>query len=263
MRYVGSKAVWSARRGRGMALVLVLWIVAALAIFANSLGGVVRREAAVAGVARQMAEGRAIGEAAIYQLLQRMVLKPLDFREYTVVPVLLGDRIIEVSITPWSGLVNINDAQPALLSLLLSRAAGLDGGAADALAQAIVQARLVSGGTRPLRPAWDAPEDLLQVPGMTYGILASIRDFIVADSDGRGGINPAAAPEPLRLWLGEGGMASQQGIGSPRFSFIAKVPFEGAGDALVVRQVDLEGGGRPGRLPWIILSASQAWRGRM
>lgn len=248
---------------RGMALVLVLWIVAAMAIFANSLGGVVRREAAIAGVARQTTEARAIGEAAIYQLLQRMALKPMDVREFTVVPVPVAGRIIEVAITPWSGLVNINDAPPALLSRLLSRAAGMDGGAADALAQAIVQARLVSGGARPLRPAWDAPEDLLQVPGMTYGILASIRDFIVPDSDGRGGVNPAASPESMRPWLEEGGVTLQQGIASSRFSFIAKVPFDGAGDALVVRQVDLAGGGGPGSLPWVILSASQAWRGRV
>src|SRR2546427_13011911 len=49
---------------RGMALVLVLWIVAALAVFASSLGGVVRQEAAVGGVSRNLATGRAAGEAA-------------------------------------------------------------------------------------------------------------------------------------------------------------------------------------------------------
>lgn len=68
MRFDSAKPLREQLNERGMALVLVLWIVAAMAIFANSLGGVVRREAAIAGVARQTTESRAIGEAAIYQL---------------------------------------------------------------------------------------------------------------------------------------------------------------------------------------------------
>ena len=247
---------------RGMALVLVLWIVAALAIFASSLGRVVRSEASLIGVTRQMAEGRALGEAAIYQLLQRIALKPTEFREYAVIPVPTAKGIIEVALVPWSGLVNINDAPPALLALLLSKAAGLGGGAAEALAQAIVQSRIGVDNRQPLRPAWDAPEDLLQVPGMTYGIFASIRDFIVADSDGRGVVNPGAAPEGLKPWL-EGGAGSQQGVTGSRYTLIAKVPFDGAGEALITRQVDVPGGMGPGRLPWTVLAASQTWKGRL
>lgn len=105
MRFDSAKPLRERLNERGMALVLVLWIVAAMAIFANSLGGVVRREAAIAGVARQTTESRAIGEAAIYQLLQRMALKPMDVREFTVVPVPVAGRIIDVAITPgvvWS-----------------------------------------------------------------------------------------------------------------------------------------------------------------
>lgn len=248
---------------RGMALVLVLWIVAALAIFASSLGRVVRSEASVIGVTRQMAEGRALGEAAIYQVLQRIALKPMEFRDYAVVPVPTPKGIIEVAILPWSGLVNINDAPPALLALLLSKAAGLGGGAAEALAQAIVQARNGVDSRQPLRPAWDAPEDLLQVPGMTYAIFSSIRDFIVADSDGRGVVNPGAAPETLRPWLEGGGVASQQGLSGSRYSLIAKVPFDGLGEAWVMRQVDVTGPSGPGRLPWTVLSALQTWKGRL
>ena len=114
---------------RGMALVLVLWIVAALAIFASSLGRVVRSEASVIAVTRQMAEGRALGEAAIYQVLQRIALKPMEFRDSAVLQVPTPKGIIDVAVVPWSGLVNINDAPPALLALLLSKVAGLGGGA--------------------------------------------------------------------------------------------------------------------------------------
>lgn len=249
----------------GMALILVLWIVAALAIFASSLGGVVRQEAAVGGVTRQMIEGRAVGEAAIYQVLQRMAVKPTEFREFGSVSIPLGGKIVEVDIVPWTGLININGAPPALLSGLLVQAAGMGRGAADELAQAIVQARSGPGGQTLQRSPWEAPEDLLQVPGMTYAIFSGLRDFVVADAGGRSGLNPAAAPDVLRNWLESADAAApfRQSVSGPRYSLVARVPFEGSGVAQITMQVFVQGGMGGGRLPWAVLSASQAWRGRM
>ncbi len=127
---------------RGMALVLVLWIVAALAVFASSLGGVVRQEAAVGGVSRNLATGRAAGEAAIYLALQRMATRPEALREPVLEPVTLpGGQIVEVEVVPWSGLVDINGATPELLAVLFQHAAGLSQGAAMAMAQTVRQAR--------------------------------------------------------------------------------------------------------------------------
>lgn len=249
----------------GMALVLVLWIVAALAIFASSLGGVVRQEAAVGSVTRQMAEGRALGEAAIYQVLQRMAVKPTEFRAFSSVSFPQAGRIVEVDIVPWAGLVNINGASPALLSALLVQACGMGKGPADELAQAIVQARAGTGGATLQRSLWEAPEDLLQVPGMTYAIFAGLKDFIVADAGGRAGVNPAAAPGVLRAWLESADAAApfRQNISSARYSLVARVPFEGSGVTQVTRQVFVQAGTTGGRLPWAILSASQSWLGRM
>lgn len=254
-----------ARTQQGMALILVLWIVAALAIFASSLGGVVRQEAAVGGVTRQLAQGRALGEAAIYQVLQRMAVKPADFREFSVVPVSLGGAVVEVDIIPWSGLVNINGASSTLLSALLTQVAGLGQGPAEVLAQAIVQARTGDGQRRVLRPAWESPEDLLQVPGMTYAIYSRLRDFVVADVSARSSINPAAAPAQLQPWLerADGVAAFRQTTISSRYSLVAKVPFGGGSGVRLVRQVDVQGGTANRRLPWVIFSASQAWVGRM
>ncbi|WP_232533510.1 hypothetical protein [Delftia acidovorans] len=81
-----------AKKHQGMALVLVLWIVAALSIFATSLGKVVRQEASVVGITRNMAAGRAQGDAAIYQILQQIALKPHEFRERRVEQVPWGGR---------------------------------------------------------------------------------------------------------------------------------------------------------------------------
>jgi len=252
---------------RGMALVLVLWIVAALAVFASSLGGVVRQEAAVGGVSRNLATGRAAGEAAIYLALQRMATRPEALREPVLEPVTLpGGQIVEVEVVPWSGLVDINGATPELLAVLFRHAAGRSRGAAMAMAQTVRQARdAMRQQSGSAAGGWEAPEDLLQVPGMTYGIYASIRDFVVADSGNRQGINPNAAPQPLRGWLESAGGAvpAQQGLSGTRYAITARVLFEGAGMVAVRRMVNVRSGAGVGRLPWSVLSASQSWIGKI
>lgn len=246
-------------QARGMALVLVLWIVAALAIFATSLGRVVREEAKVVAVTRDMAQGRALGEAAIYQVLQRMAINPADFSQYQVLRVPGAHQIIEVEIVPWSGLVDINAASPVLMASVFSR---LGIGSGEALAQALMEARQAARNAAFGGVAWEAPEDLLQVPGMTYGIYAQIKPFVVADVDGRVGVNAKAAPPALSQLL-DGGGASQDGISSTRYRLTARVVFDGQGAAMVMRDVEIAGGVGRATLPWTVLSAAQAWAGRI
>lgn len=50
---------------RGMALIVVLWMLAALSLFAASLGTLVRDQAQQAQVQRNLVQGQAIGEAAM------------------------------------------------------------------------------------------------------------------------------------------------------------------------------------------------------
>ncbi|MDR0224943.1 MAG: general secretion pathway protein GspK [Burkholderiaceae bacterium] len=240
-----------------MALVLVLWIVAALSIFASSLGRMVRQEAAVIGVTRNMAEGRAMGEAAIYQLLQQMVLKPAEFSQYQVVQLPWAGRIIEVEVVPWSGLVDINAASQPLLSTLISR---LGGGAGEGIAQALVDARQEARQAAASGFAWESPEDLLQIPGMNYGIYARLKPFVVADIDGRPGVNANAAAPALRQLLD--GSTGQDSTNSTRYRLTARTVFDGQGAVMVMRDVDI-GGGSQGALPWTLLSAAQVWAGRV
>lgn len=248
-----------AASNKGMALVLVLWIVAALAIFANSLGGVVRREAAVASVVRNSTYGRAAGEAAIFRLLQKIAIQPSDFAERRVEGVPWGGQIIEVEVAPWSGLININAAPQNLLAVVLKK---LGVPQSEALAQTLVETRqVVRAGSAGV--AWESPEDLLQVPGMTYGIYAQMRPLIVADTGGRFGVNLKAAPELLlRLLEGVEDGAVRGNITSTRYRLTARVPIEGGGAVLVIRDVDVSRA-RQNSLPWMVLSASQVWAGRM
>ena len=66
------------------------------------------------------------------------------------------------------------------------------------MAQAIVQTR-EEMRRRSIRVPFETTEDLLQVPGMTYAIYAPLRHFVVADSDGRPGVNLEASPLALSV----------------------------------------------------------------
>jgi len=247
-----------------MALVLVLWIVAALSLFAGSLAGVLRSEAALASVNRQMVQGRALGEAAIYQVLQRMAVQPRAFDQRQSLAVDVDGRTVEVLVAPWNGLVNINQAPAPLLELLLVHAANLPRAQAGELAQAIVRAREGDAGDitrRRRRQMWDGTQDLLQVPGMTWAIYESVRDFVVAAAAGSAAVNPDAAAPELLQWLQAetGGAQYLQKTNSQHYTLLAQVPFDGAGTALVMRQASVLGAGGA-HLPWTVLAAAQSWR---
>lgn len=262
------KSVFFARRqaagSQGMALVLVLWIVAALSIFAMGLGSVLRQEAALVNVSRNMAYGRAAGEAAIFEALRRMAAQPQEMDAMFTQTVVLMGRNIELQIVPWSGFVNINAAPAPLLAMLFQQAAQMPPAAAEALAQTVVQVREAARTRSGSGVAWDAPEDLLQVPGMGYAIFSKVREYMVAEAGARQGVDPAAAREPLRSWLQSGsGAAWRQSGSSTRYSITANVLFDGQGIVQVRRQVSISRSTEQGRLPWKLHAASLVWQGSM
>ena len=125
---------------RGMALIVVLWMLAALSLFAASLGSQVRDRANQALVQRYLVQGRATGEAAIFLALQQIQQqgKRLGIQN---VEVSFAGQTIAVHLQPWSGLVNINRATENLWTALLIGAAQLSRPQAQVLARAIVQQR--------------------------------------------------------------------------------------------------------------------------
>lgn len=249
---------------RGMALVLVLWIVAALSIFTLGLSSVLRQEAAMVNVSRNMAYGRAAGEAAIFEAMQRMAVHPQAVDGIVTQSVVFMGKNIELQIIPWSGFININAASASLLALLFQRAAQMPAGSADALAQTLVDAReslrVRSSGSM----VWDAPEDLLQIPGMTYAVFSLVREYLVAEPGGRQGISSAAALQPLRAWVEGGGTSAWQlATTGTQYTIAANVLFEGQGVVRVVRQVSVGRSAGPGRLPWQLHAATQTWIGSL
>jgi general secretion pathway protein K len=257
---------------QGIALVAVLWIVAALSIVVASIGYSVRQEVRAASSVRQALTGRALGEAAIHLVLQDLALRQRRSPTLAYLDTTFRDVPIRVRVLPLSGLIDINNAPPALLAALFTVAGELNSQRAADLAAAAVETRSAKDSRgRPI--GFEAPEDLLRVPGIDYTLYAKISALVTADVQGNGRVAPLAAPEGVLLVLSSGNAAKAAGIAAdresgrvgidltslngeltdsaastPRFELQARVPLAGGSWLLVSRTVDF-GASRNG-VPW-------------
>lgn len=208
------------RRGRsqrGLALVAVLWMVAALALLAAALAGGTRAEVRVLHAYESDLRALAAGDAAIH--LVAMALRATQPRPDRLVTetVRFDGLDIQVRVLPASGFVDLNSAPETLLRDLFEFAGGADPGEAAALAaevlawrdragQVIDPADAIPGGRR---VRFDVVEDLLLVPGVSLDLFDRIRD-LVTTSSGAAGINPLAADGGALLVLaaGDAGLAN-------------------------------------------------------
>lgn len=265
------------RAARGVALIAVLWIVAALAVLVTGLVQAQRSELRLAGVARASLVGEAAGQAAIHLVLQRMAGGGPRVDRLTRTDVDYDGRAIAVEVMPMTGLVDLNQAAAPLLAALLQRVGGLDEPQARALADTLV-ARRTEGADALL----DAPEALLSLPGVGYDLFARLAPFVTTGSRGGGRINALAAPYDMLLFLAGGNAAVAQRIAddrdagvaaidttrlegafidatvSSRYRITARVPLPDGAHVLAVRDVDLAAGAGQGA-PWQTLRASTRW----
>ena len=102
----------------GVALIAVLWIVAALTIIVTGLSRTVRDEVHLVASARQSVVAQALGDAAIQLVLQGMAAQPQAVNRLTYVDTVYRGVPIRVEIMPLNGLIDINMAAAPLLSRL-------------------------------------------------------------------------------------------------------------------------------------------------
>lgn len=205
------------RAATGMVLIAVLWIVAALSIAVTGLTRSVRQEAALMGTSRNALQAAATGEAAIAIVLQQLLAGGAPLSRLQEVSVAFDGRAIPVEIMPLTGLIDINAAPPALLARLYTVAGGLPAAAAEAMAQATVMAR-EQRDSRGSATRFEAPEDLLQVPGFSYDLYARLAGLVTADVRGSGRVNALAAPTAVLTVLASGDAAVAERISSERLA---------------------------------------------
>jgi general secretion pathway protein K len=204
----------------GLALVAVLWMVAALTVMATGMVYAVRGEVRTVASSRELASAAALGDAGIVLAARDLAGARdrevrLQHYEITFEQVAVGLRIV-----PLTGLIDLNAAAEPLLADFIAVAGEIDRADAARLAQRIIDWRDTDDQPRqdgaenaayaaagsPFRTRggpFESPEDLLQVLGVDFDLYSRLRPLLTVHLRGSGRVDPAAAPvEVLRILAG-------------------------------------------------------------
>lgn len=180
---------------RGIALVMVIWVLALLSLMAASFLAEARVELRRSGNLRDRAEAEALAEAGIHIAIARLVAERSGTRPQRWTEALADGRVT-LTLLDEHGKIDLNEAEPALLSSLF-KSQGLPEIAASALTAAIVDFRdpdrapgvdgaedaaypAGSGGAKDAR--FETADELLQVKGMTPALYARIAPLVTVHS---------------------------------------------------------------------------------
>ncbi len=205
-------------RERGVALLLVIWIMALLSVVALAITRDARTGARLARNLVASAQAQALADGGVWWALARMEdPKPEAHLRTDGTPyrTALGGAPIAVSVEDEGGKIDLNQGDPELLAGLF-RALGYDGRAADGMAAAIAafredwQDRFARHGASALpgTPAaasdhevpFDTLEDLRRVPAIYPERYRRIAPFLTVNS-GSSRVNPRTARREVLLAL--------------------------------------------------------------
>jgi len=198
-------------RPRGVALIAVLWIVAALAISVTGISYSVRGELRQVSLSRETVQAKARAQAAMVLALQQLSAAASRPAVLAASEILYDGLPVAVQAMPLNGLIDINSAPAPLLALLFERGGGLPPQAAQELAASVVEARTMPD-KQGRASRFDAIQDLLRLPGVDYELYARLAPLITAEAGGSGRVNPLAAPEAVLQVISGGNAASVAGF---------------------------------------------------
>ncbi|CAN5741454.1 general secretion pathway protein GspK [soil metagenome] len=214
------KAIPAPAMEQGLALVIVLWVVALLSIVAASLAFSMRTETTLAHDLVAQAQARALAEAGVYRGILELY-NPDRLRRWrgdgSPHRIRFGGVAITVSLQDEAGKIDLNSAQRDLLGTLL-RASGIDDERRDALLDAIEDWRdadslrrlngaedqeyEAAGRTYGAKDAtFNTVEELQQVLGMTPRLFKRLRPALTVHSHSAGIDVQLAPPAVLRALL--------------------------------------------------------------
>lgn len=201
----------------GMALVLVLWMVALLTIMAMGYSATMRTETRLTAHIVQSARARALSQAGIWYGLHELLLPTLEQtwrKDGTPYPINFGDGKISISLYDETGKIDLNTARPELL-LSLIKSAGLGNNQSQSLLQAILDWRdrdnmKRNGGAEDEDYAqagydygakdgpFNSVGELREVMGMNVALFDKIAPALTVYSH-QPAINPTVAPREVLL----------------------------------------------------------------
>ncbi len=214
------------KKQRGVAVVLVMWLITAMGITVSGALALAREEIGLAssrlGEAQTFALGKGIARLAVLDRTraQRAVDEngdpdPAGLTRVFASRYEIDELIVSATVYPASGFVSVAESDPEVWQQLLSGLGGLDNATAEMLAEQIVNSDLettASAGSGPpgsfqfysrYRQARSAVyvEQLLGIEGMNRGVYDRIRSSISPFNVGSG-VDPAAAPPELQAAFG-------------------------------------------------------------
>lgn len=258
-------------RQRGVALVAVLWVVAALSILVAGLVQTQREEIRTASSTRARLRGEALGQGAIHIVVQGLLAETERRGRLARLQVDYQGAQVQVEMQPLNGLVDLNLAPAPLLAALFTVNGGLEPAAAERIAASVVALREARPAGPP--PRFQAPEELLSVEGVDYDLYARLAHLVTTDARGTGRVNPLAAPPDVLLLLAGGDQTLASRVAadrdadvpgmdttrlqaaftdnsfSSRFRFKAYVPFPDGSRVVVTRDIDISAAA-DGTAPW-------------
>ena len=202
-------------RQRGMALVIVLWLIVLLGVIAVGHASNARSETRLAMQHLESAKARALAEAGIQRAIVALLLPNSDSQwpvNGTPLQLDIDGREVTVAIRAATGLVDLNAADAGILGALIATI-GDDRSQQEQLVDAILDWRDQDNLTRLYGAeddayraaglAWTAADaafssvdELRYVFGMTAGTFAAIVPYVTVHS-GRGSLNLEYAPPIL------------------------------------------------------------------
>ncbi len=230
----------------GIALVLVLWMLALLSVIAGNLVFSSRTEVLMAGNLASLAQAEALADAGVYKAIHELARPPTDPQRWK------GDGLtrlwkfqgteLRVKILDESGKVDLN-AAPAVLLKGLFRALDVAESDADALADAVTDwrdaddLRSLHGAEKadyaaagrhygPANAPFETIDELRQVLGMSDDLFRKL-ELLVTVHSRQPGINaavaprevllalPGATPEQVDIFLEQRRILLEQGLAAP------------------------------------------------
>ena len=213
-------------RQRGAALVLVMWLIAAMGITVGGALALAREEVGLAssrlGEAQAFALGKGIARLAVLDRARAQTAvdengdpDPAGQTRVFKARYEIDDLTVSATVYPASGFVSVAESDPEVWQQLLSGLGGMDNGTAAILAEQIVNSEVettASAGSGPAssfqfysrhRQARSAVyvEQLLGIEGMNRAVYDRIRPSISPFNVGSG-VDPAVAPPEMQAAFG-------------------------------------------------------------
>ncbi|MFT4519766.1 MAG: general secretion pathway protein K [Halioglobus sp.] len=222
-------------RQSGVALAILVWFLAAMSILVGGMVMQARVDVKLTQLHASRARVEAAADGGIQLVLAELIIKEqegeFDRRAIHHGQRTLGNLNVAVSLTPLTGLIDLNMAPEDLLLTLFSSVTEEDENVAEELALSVIEWRTESqdagqsvgndtdelgvkgtaeGGSdnAQLRGAgmrygrFEAIEDLLLVPGIDRRIFDAVRESVYVSQEGQAGVDWVSAPAGVLRALG-------------------------------------------------------------